>query len=77
MYSHPIVIIFKQIYLTHRFGGNELLYNSPELEPHHQMQFSIIPKTPGGESYLSPGNTIKKIYKVYNIKKDFFMVSIC
>ena len=55
-------IIFKQTYLTHRWGSNsyyhsglewtgcngnvEILPRSSELEPHHEMQFSVMPKTP-------------------------------
>ena len=74
-------IIFDKIYLIHRWGltdttnlggtgsnGNEIVTpHSPELELHHQVQFSVIlRRTPGwrGESYPSAGDTVRGINKL-------------
>ena len=62
-------MILKLIYLTHRrvtvdqsvmaMKGYSTLPKSKELEPHHQMQFSVVPRTLlffffcGEEGYLS------------------------
>ena len=59
-YSHFILIIFKQIYLTHRYDlkrvrvylgvmamkGYSTLPRVPEQESHHQMEFSAISRRP-------------------------------
>ena len=36
---------------------------SPEVDPHHQMRFSVISKTPpfGGRSYSSSGDTVNAL----------------
>ena len=60
-YSKQIQIIFKRIYFTYRcilkvaatpdqgglgwYSNEKVLHISLELEPHHQVQFSIIPRT--------------------------------
>ena len=50
-YSYLILMIFKQIYLTHRWDPNRYylsgsMKNAPELESQHGMQFSVIPRIP-------------------------------
>ena len=56
--SYRIQIIFKQIYLTHKWDPNRNhrsgsegtgqwtgILQSPKVEPHHQMQLSVISRT--------------------------------
>ena len=75
MYPYQKQIIFKQIYLTYSTltgttslkqggpgsNGNKgvTLYSS-ELEPHHQIQFRVIPRTAffEGSSYSSVKNKV-------------------
>ena len=62
---YPIIILFKQIDLINRWNPNKLaiqlrvdmkilaltlILHSPELEPHHQMQFCVIPRMNSGKS---------------------------
>ena len=48
--------------------GYSTLPRSPELKPHHQIQFNIIPRMPvflgwvGDESYSSLGDIVSSLY---------------